>query len=84
MKKQIRFFFGGAYSVDKYYYRLNAGYGWRADEQLSGEIKRYVEQQIKMKKPDVILFHTCPFKYEPTEAFLPFVDRSRVDLSTVR
>lgn len=80
MKKQIRFFFGGAYSVDKYYYRLNAGYGWRADEQASDEIKRFVEQQ----KPDVILFHTCPFKYEPTEAFLPFVDRSRVDSSTVR
>ena len=75
MKKQIRFFFGGAYSVDKYYYILNAGHGWRADE-----IKRFVEQQ----KPDVILFHTCPFKYEPTEAFLPFVDRSRVDSSTVR
>lgn len=44
MKKQIRFFFGGAYSADKYYYRLNAGYGWRTDEQPSDEIKRFVEQ----------------------------------------
>ena len=72
---------GGAYSVDKYY-RLNRGYGWWEDEQPSEEIKQYVEQQIKEKEFDVILSHTCPFKYEPVETFLPGIDQSTVDTST--
>ena len=74
---------GGAYSVDKAY-RLARGYGWWADEQPSDEIKRYVEQQIKEKPFDVILSHTCPFKYEPIETFLPGIDQSTVDDSTER
>ena len=72
---------GGAYSVDKHY-RLFRGYGWWEDEQPSEEIKRYVEQQIKEKPFDVILSHTCPFKYEPVEMFLPGIDQSTVDDST--
>ena len=74
---------GGAYSVDKAY-RLARGYGWWSDEQPSDEIKRYVEQQIKAKAFDVILSHTCPFKYEPFETFLPGIDQSTVDDSTER
>ena len=72
---------GGAYSVDKHY-RLLRGYGWWEDEQPSEEIKRYVEQQIKEKPFDVILSHTCPFKYEPVEMSLPGIDQSTVDDST--
>lgn len=72
---------GGAYSVDKYY-RLNRGYGWWENEQPSEEIKQYVEQQIKEKEFDVILSHTCPFKYEPVEIFLPGIDQGTVDTST--
>lgn len=72
---------GGAYSVDKYY-RLTRGYGWWADEQPSEEIKKYVEEQIKTKEFDIVLSHTCPFKYEPVEVFLPFIDQSTVDTST--
>ena len=72
---------GGAYSVDKHY-RLLRGYGWWADEQPSEEIKQYVEQQINEKSFDVILSHTCPFKYEPIEMFLPGIDQSAVDDST--
>ena len=72
---------GGAYSVDKYY-RLRHGANWFADEQPSDEIKRYVEQQIREKAFDIVLTHTCPFKYEPTEAFLPMIDQSLVDTST--
>ncbi len=72
---------GGAYSVDKAY-RLSRGYGWWADEQPSDKIKHYVEQQIKEKDFDVILSHTCPFKYEPIETFLPGIDQSTVDDST--
>lgn len=72
---------GGAYSVDKFY-RLNRGYAWFADEQPSDEIKRYVEQQLKSSKVDIVLSHTCPYKYEPTEVFLPGIDQSTVDTST--
>lgn len=72
---------GGAYSVDKYY-RLARGYAWWEDEQPSDETKRRVEQQIQGKHFDVILTHTCPFRYEPVEAFLPGLDQSTVDVST--
>jgi len=72
---------GGAYSVDKYY-RIARNYGWWEDEQPSGEIKAYVEKQVAEKEVDIVLSHTCPFKYEPTEMFLPFIDQSTVDAST--
>ena len=63
---------GGAYSVDKFY-RITRGYGWWADE-----------QQIREKDFDIILSHTCPFKYEPREMFLAVIDQSTVDTSTER
>ena len=72
---------GGAYSVDKFY-RISRGYEWWEDEQPSEEIKRRVEHQLKDNKVDVILSHTCPFKYEPVEVFLPGIDQSTVDAST--
>ena len=72
---------GGAYSVDKFY-RITRGYGWWADEQPSKQIKEYVEQQIREKAFDIILSHTCPFKYEPREMFIPGIDQSTVDCST--
>ncbi len=74
---------GGAYSVDKFY-RLHRGGGWWPDEQPSPEIKAYVEKQIAEKEFDAVLSHTCPFRYEPTEMFLPMVDQSSVDDSTER
>ena len=72
---------GGAYSVDKFY-RITRGYGWWADEQPSKEIKEYVERQTKEKKFDIILSHTCPYKYEPREMFISGIDQSTVDTST--
>ena len=74
---------GGAYSVDKYY-RLMQGFGWWQDEQPSEEIKEYVERQLASHTVDVILSHTCPYKYEPIEMFLPGIDQSTVDTSTER
>ncbi len=72
---------GGAYSVDKFY-RLARGYGWWEDEQPSDEIKKQVECQVAKNDFDVILSHTCPMKYEPTEMFLTQIDQSTVDTST--
>ena len=72
---------GGAYSVDKFY-RLAHGANWFPDEQPSKEIKVYVEKQIREKPFDIVLSHTCPYKYEPTEVFLPMIDQDSVDAST--
>lgn len=73
---------GGAYSVDKYY-RLMRGYNWWPDEQPSDEIKAYVEAQIrKVPHVDVVISHTCPYRYEPVEAFLPMINQDTVDAST--
>lgn len=74
---------GGAYSVDKYY-RLARGYNWFEDEQPSGEIREKVERVLSEHdwRIDVVLSHTCPLKYEPTEVFLPMIDQSSVDKST--
>lgn len=72
---------GGAYSVDKFY-RIRYGCGWWPDEQPSAEIKAYVKRQLRNNPVDVILSHTCPFKYKPVEAFLPGVDQSTVDTSS--
>ena len=33
-------------------------------------------------KGDIVLNHTCPLKYEPTECFLPSLDQSTDDKST--
>lgn len=74
---------GGAYSVDKHY-RLARGWGWWEDEQPSEEIKAKVERALADRnwKIDIVLSHTCPVRYEPTEAFLPVIDQSTVDKST--
>lgn len=74
---------GGAYSVDKWY-RLENGLKWFANEQPDDKIKARVEAKLDELdwKVDIVLSHTCPFGYEPTEAFLPGVDQSLVDTST--
>lgn len=74
---------GGAYSVDKYY-NLERGHVWFEDEQPSDAIKNYVNNQLLSVSNivDVVFSHTCPFKYEPREAFLSWVDQSTVDDST--
>ena len=74
---------GGAYSVDKYY-RLALGYNWYESEQPNEKIKNDVRKTLKNynNKMDVILSHTCPFKYMPYEVFLENVNQLDVDKST--
>ena len=74
---------GGAYSVDKPL-RLANNWGWWPDEQPSEEIKARVESQLAESDwaVDVVLTHTCPLKYIPTEVFISGVDQSGVDRST--
>ena len=74
---------GGAYSVDKHY-RLAMGYKWYASEQPNDEIKIRVKDTLKKydNEVDIILSHTCPFKYMPYEVFLSGIDQSKVDKTT--
>lgn len=74
---------GGAYSVDKEY-RLARGWRWFPDEQPSDEIKKRVEENLDKAswKVDVVFTHTCPYPFEPVEAFLPSIDQASVDKST--
>ena len=71
---------GGAYSVDKEY-RLMYGYKWFRDEQLTKEEMDIIYNKVKGKHYDVVLTHTCPYKYEPLEVFLSGIDQSKVDKS---
>lgn len=69
----------GAYSVDKDY-RLKMGYSWFEGEQLTEEEKKYGKELIKDNPAfDLILSHTCPKRFEPTDLFLPFIDQTKVD-----
>lgn len=71
---------GGAYSVDKHLRRENVS--WWSDEQPSDTIRARVERQLTTNTVDVVLSHTCPFKYIPTECFLSGVRQSSIDQST--
>lgn len=74
----------GAYSVDKYY-RLANGWSWFEGEQLTQEEMIKGKELInRLDKVDLILSHTCPIIYEPTDLFLSCVDQSMVDKSMER
>lgn len=74
---------GGAYSVDKYF-RLSRGYNWYESEQPNDKTKNKVKKDLKDldNRVDIILSHTCPYKYLPREMFLDGIDQSTVDNST--
>lgn len=69
---------GGAYSVDKWY-RLERGYEWFKNEQLSCDEMNYIYDTYKGRHFDCILSHTCPLGWQPTDLFLPGLDQSTVD-----
>lgn len=74
---------GGAYSIDKNF-RLIMGYKWYKSEQPNNEIKSEVKKVLKDNnyKIDIILSHTCPYKYMPYEVFMSGIDQSKVDNTT--
>ncbi|MBQ9210420.1 MAG: metallophosphoesterase [Clostridia bacterium] len=73
---------GGAYSVDKPY-RLQMGWPWFWDEQLSETERMAIREEVAAhgSHEDIILAHTCPYDSRPVECFLSGVDQSRVDNS---
>lgn len=70
----------GAYSVDKYR-RLQMGWSWFPQEQLSEVERKDGISLIELQgwKCDLVLSHTCPVMYEPTDLFLSVVDQSMVE-----
>lgn len=70
----------GAYSVDKWY-RLQMGWSWFPDEQLTSEEMTDLESIAAGQYFDLVLSHTCPYTYRPTDLFLNCIDQSRVDNS---
>lgn len=78
---------GGAYSVDKYF-RLKQGWQWFEDEQPNEVEKARMKKAVaacgnqNTHPIDMILAHTCPKRFVPTELFLSGIDQSSVDSST--
>lgn len=85
---------GGAYSVDKWYRLVGAGYskneaetadpkkcGWFKDECLTAAEMANIMEEVKGESVDFILSHTCPLSWEPTDLFLNGIDQSTVDKS---
>lgn len=73
---------GGAYSIDKWYRIFNATSswtGWFKDEQLTPEEMDNIEKLCAGRSYDLVLSHTCPYSWRPTDLFLPIVDQSTVD-----
>lgn len=71
---------GGAYSIDKSY-RIAAGFKWFPQEQLSQEEMENIENRYKGQVFDLILSHTCPYSWRPTDLFLEGFDQTFVDNS---
>ena len=75
---------GGAYSVDKFYRierakETNANPFWFENEQLNQNERDEILQRVDGKYFDVVLTHTAPIKFEPTDLFIRGVDQSVVD-----
>jgi len=72
---------GGAYSIDKEY-RIKNGYPYFKSELMSEKVKTKILNKIKKDNTyDIILSHTCPYKYRPVEMFLSGIDQNKVDTS---
>ena len=70
---------GGAYSVDKWYRRMN-GLTWFPDEQMSiKEQNRILSLLDRENRFDYIFSHTCPSWFVPKHLFLGCVDQNSVD-----
>ena len=74
------FIIDGAYSIYAQYRRLQ-GRPWNPQEQLSEEEKERIRNSFNLVSPDIILSHTCPITWQPTDLFLSEVDQTTVDNS---
>ena len=68
-------------------YRLTRGWSWFANEQLDAAERAHITDCVKDyladgNHLDLVLTHTAPVKFEPTEMFLNCIDQDYVDKST--
>ena len=72
-------------SVDKMY-RLMNGYSWFPQEQLNDEEMKHGLELLDYHdwQVNIVLSHTCPICFEPTDLFLSFIDQSSVDKTMER
>ena len=73
----------GAYSVDKDY-RIVNHWSWFPQEQCNEEEMAAGTALAQSGTWDLVLSHTCPVIYEPTDLFLSIIDQSTVDKTTER
>lgn len=69
---------GGAASVDKDF-RIANNWMWDPTECLSEDEKYWVKSTYAGTKVDMILSHTCPESWQPTDLFMAGVDQKKVD-----
>ena len=69
---------GGAYSVDKHY-RLRSGMRWFKNEQLTQEEMENIDFKMIGESVDLVLSHTCPLSWQPTDMFLISINQAQVD-----
>lgn len=75
----------GAYSADKFI-RLASGKKWFPQEQMDEEDMRLAEEIVKIRGDEIelIMSHTCPISYEPSDLFWSGIDQSMVDKTMER
>ena len=73
----------GGYSVDKWY-RIQRGWSWFIAEQMTPEERAKLEKLAAGQHFDLVLSHTCPYRYMPTDLFLSCIDQNTVDNSMER
>ncbi len=63
---------------------MERGYNWYVSKQLNEGTKEFVISKLKSmnNKIDIILSHTCPYKYLPIEMFLEGIAQLAIDNST--
>ena len=77
---------GGAYSVDKYYrltkFPKDAKWtGWFENEQLNKQERELIQSFVEGESYDIVLTHTCPRSWQPTELFIKKLPLALVDNS---
>ena len=73
----------GAFSVDKYYRILN-GWSWFDNEQPTEEEMKLGKELAATDAWGLILSHTCPIGFEPTDMFIKGLNQSIIDKTTER
>lgn len=69
---------GGAYSVDKHY-RLQMNMNWFPNEQLTKDEMEAIDFKMIGEKVDLVLSHTCPLSWQPTDLFLVSINQELAD-----